>query len=69
MFLGTKGELESLKADSYKDISFNIVMKDRPLTEFVEIPSHLTGLSYNNIICGAMRGALNTVLHTKALNP
>lgn len=61
MFLGTRGELENLKADSHKDISFNIVIKDKPLTEFVDIPSHLQGLSYNNIICGAIRGALNSV--------
>lgn len=61
MFLGTKGELENLKADSHKDISFNIVIHDKPLTDFVEIPEHLHGLSYNNIICGAIRGALHSV--------
>lgn len=61
MFLGTKGELDSFKADSHKDISFNIILNDKPLTDFVEIPDHLQGLSYNNIICGAIRGALNSV--------
>lgn len=61
MFLGVKGDLEELKADSHKDISFNIVLNDNPLTDFVEIPEHLSGLSYNNIICGAIRGAIHSV--------
>lgn len=61
MFLGTKGELEDLKAENHKDISFNIVLNDNPLTDFVEIPESLIGLSYNNIICGAIRGAINSV--------
>ena len=61
MFLGTKADLEELKAESYKDISFNLVINDNPLTDFVEIPEHLFGLSYNNIICGAIRGAIGSV--------
>lgn len=61
MFLGSKAELEDLKADSHKDISFNLVLTDNPLTDFVEIPENLVGLSYNNIICGAIRGAINSV--------
>ncbi|KAL4439338.1 hypothetical protein ABPG74_017001 [Tetrahymena malaccensis] len=62
MFLGVKGELQELKADSHKDISFNIELNENPLTDFVEIPEHLAGLSYNNIICGAIRGAINSLL-------
>lgn len=61
MFLGTKADLEELKAESHKDISFNLVINDNPLTDFVEIPEHLSGLSYNNIICGAIRGAIGSV--------
>jgi len=41
MFLGTKADLEELKADSHKDISFNLVLTDNPLTDLVEIPEHL----------------------------
>lgn len=41
MFLGTKADLEELKADSHKDISFNLVLNDSPLTDLVELPEHL----------------------------
>ena len=44
MFLGVKGQVEDFKAESSKDISFNIVLSDNPLTDFVEIPENLSGL-------------------------
>ena len=61
-FLGIKGEIEDFKAESPKDISFNIAFSEKPLGDFVEIPEYLRGLQYNNIICGAVRGAINSVL-------
>lgn len=40
---------------------FSIIIDNNPLTEYVELPDHLTNLRYCNIFCGVIRGALEMV--------
>jgi len=40
---------------------FSFVLDSNPLTELVELPEDLKQLKYCNIICGAIRGALEMV--------
>ncbi|ESN93863.1 hypothetical protein HELRODRAFT_88048 [Helobdella robusta] len=40
---------------------FSLLIENNPLTEFVELPDNHSQLNYSNIICGAMRGALEMV--------
>ncbi len=41
---------------------FSLVIVDNPLVDFVELPDHLDGIHYSNIICGILRGSLEMVL-------
>ncbi|KAB0797205.1 hypothetical protein PPYR_08199 [Photinus pyralis] len=40
---------------------FSFIIDSNPLTDLVELPEDLKGLRYCNIICGAIRGALEMV--------
>jgi hypothetical protein len=40
---------------------FSPALPGNPLIEFVELPSHLADLNYDNILCGVIRGALQMV--------
>lgn len=40
---------------------FSLILENNPLTEFVELPDGHSHLSYSNILCGALRGALEMV--------
>jgi len=40
---------------------FSVTMETNPLSEFVEIPEHLTGLQYSNMLAGVIRGACEMV--------
>lgn len=60
MFLGVSAEIEILPENG-KIYSFNLSLSDNPLNDFVELPEHLQGLNYSNMIAGAIRGALETV--------
>uniref|UniRef100_A0A1I8GGA3 Trafficking protein particle complex subunit n=1 Tax=Macrostomum lignano TaxID=282301 RepID=A0A1I8GGA3_9PLAT len=40
---------------------FSLVLDSNPLTEFVELPQSHANLQFSNIICGALRGALEAV--------
>ena len=37
------------------------ILEDNPLTDFVELPESCSGLSYCNILCGVIRGAMEQV--------
>lgn len=37
---------------------FSLILDNNPLTEFVELPENHMDLKYSNILCGAIRGAL-----------
>lgn len=40
---------------------FSLLFDSNPLGEFVELPDHCSDLKYANIICGAIRGAMEMV--------
>lgn len=40
---------------------FSLLLENNPLTEFVELPDGHSQLNYSNILCGALRGALEMV--------
>ena len=58
MFLGINVDVTSWNAER---TSFCLVLYENPLVEFVELPPHLSELSYSNIYCGAIRGALEMI--------
>eukprot|EP00271_Cylindrocystis_brebissonii_P013519 TRINITY_DN33396_c0_g1_i1.p1 TRINITY_DN33396_c0_g1~~TRINITY_DN33396_c0_g1_i1.p1 ORF type:complete len:190 (+),score=48.50 TRINITY_DN33396_c0_g1_i1:546-1115(+) len=39
----------------------SLVLDDNPLVDFVELPDSCQGLSYCNLLCGVLRGALEQV--------
>jgi trafficking protein particle complex subunit 3 len=59
MFLGISADVTSWNAERN---SFCLVLYENPLTEFVELPDAFSGLLYSNILCGALRGALEMIL-------
>ena len=40
---------------------FSLLMENNPLIDFVELPDGHSHLNYSNILCGALRGALEMV--------
>uniref|UniRef100_A0A7S2RZ33 Trafficking protein particle complex subunit n=1 Tax=Mucochytrium quahogii TaxID=96639 RepID=A0A7S2RZ33_9STRA len=44
-----------------KGTTCTLVLDNNPLEEFVEIPSSCSGLKYSNMLCGVIRGALESV--------
>uniref|UniRef100_A0A7S2SEE0 Trafficking protein particle complex subunit n=1 Tax=Rhizochromulina marina TaxID=1034831 RepID=A0A7S2SEE0_9STRA len=58
MFLGITADVTSWNAERS---SFCLTFYENPLTEFVELPAEYTGLVYSNILCGAIRGALEMI--------
>ncbi len=61
MFLGITCEtiLPADKNDQY----YSLLFAENPLIDYVELPNHLKDLSFSNIICGAIRGALEAVIN------
>jgi len=37
------------------------MLEENPLNDFVELPEHLHGLKYSNLLCGVIRGALEMI--------
>lgn len=56
MFLGI-----SAKVTQIDDKECKMVLNDNPLTDFVELPDKLEPLSYCNLLCGVIRGALEQI--------
>eukprot|EP00386_Alphamonas_edax_P008969 GDKI01029473.1.p1 GENE.GDKI01029473.1~~GDKI01029473.1.p1 ORF type:complete len:201 (-),score=66.54 GDKI01029473.1:24-626(-) len=56
MFLGITVDTNHVSQDTCI-----LVLSENPLAEFVEIPPQLSGLSYSNLMCGVIRGALEQV--------
>lgn len=40
---------------------FSLVWEQCPISEWVELPQEVRGLKYCNLLCGALRGALEMV--------
>lgn len=66
MFLGISPTVANWSPDG-KECS--LLMDDNPLVDFVELPDTCQGLSYCNILCGVLRGALEMVQFCPTLVP
>ena len=58
MFLGVSPVVTNWSAASDE---FSLILDNNPLSDFVELPDGREGLFYSNILCGALRGALEMV--------
>jgi len=58
MFLGVSADVTAWNAERN---SFCLVLYENPLNEFVELPAEMSNLSYSNILCGTIRGALEMI--------
>lgn len=68
MFLGVKCEVTNFQSEKEKGCSFNLVLADNPLNDYVELSENLSSLNYSNMICGVIRGALSTVMKLMDIN-
>ena len=62
MFLGVVGEISEERYESDKkdkNITFHLTLNENPLLTNVELPPDLKSLEYQNLICGAIRGAFS----------
>jgi hypothetical protein len=66
MFLGITAQVTNYDA---KKQEFSLVLDENPLIEFVELPDNYQNLSYCNILCGVIRGALEMVNPKQTINP
>lgn len=57
-FLGITPNVTNWSSDGKE---FSLILDNNPLTEFVELPENHTTLSFSNLLCGALRGALEMV--------
>uniref|UniRef100_A0AC35U219 Trafficking protein particle complex subunit n=1 Tax=Rhabditophanes sp. KR3021 TaxID=114890 RepID=A0AC35U219_9BILA len=57
-YLGVNGQVSSWNSAGDE---CSIVIDSNPLTEFVEVPEKYAGLKYSQVICGAIRGALEAM--------
>lgn len=58
MFLGITCDVTNWNTSN---TSFSLVIQDNPLTDYVELPSQYEELQYCCILCGIIRGALESV--------
>jgi hypothetical protein len=58
MFLNVTATVANWSADN---MECSLILEDNPLVDFVELPETCQGLSYCNILCGVLRGALEMV--------
>ena len=58
MFLGLTPAVTSWSAAGDE---FSLLLENNPLTDFVELPEGHSNLNYSNILCGALKGALEMV--------
>lgn len=58
MFLNVTATVANWSADN---MECSLILEDNPLVDFVELPEACQGLSYCNILCGVLRGALEMV--------
>lgn len=58
MFLGVGASVGGWNAQGTE---CTVVLEENPFAEFVELPEQYSGLSYCNLLCGVLRGALEMV--------
>lgn len=57
MFLGIDSKMNYSKDGE----TFSILFNENPLDNYVSIPEKLKGINYSQVICGVIRGALESV--------
>jgi len=45
----------------YSEKEYGIVFTENPLNDYVELPEKYQGLWYSNLMCGVIKGALESV--------
>lgn len=55
------GMQPSVSSWSNSGDEFSLVWEQCPISEWVELPQEVRGLKYCNLLCGALRGALEMV--------
>jgi hypothetical protein len=58
MYLGVTCDIV---AYNEKENDYGITFTDNPLNDYVELPDKYQGLWYSNLMCGVIKGALETV--------
>lgn len=58
MFLNTTATVANWNAEGTE---CSLLLQENPLAEFVELPEQLHSLRYSNVLCGAIRGALEMI--------
>jgi len=58
MYLNVSATVTSWSSSSDE---FSLIFESNPLGEFVELPDNYNTLKYSNLLCGAIRGALEMV--------
>lgn len=58
MYLGISPSVANWSAANDE---FSLLIDNNPLTEYVELPDHLSNLKYSNVLSGIIRGALEMV--------
>ena len=58
MFLGINASTTNWNSEGTE---CGIVLENNPMADFVELPEQYQGLSYCNMLCGVIRGALESV--------
>lgn len=58
MFLGITPAVSQWSAAGDE---FSLIMDTNPLADFVELPDDHNQLNYSNLLCGVIRGALESV--------
>ena len=63
MFLGVSAEVKDYVFESGKvsKLNFYITINQNPLLNYVDLPADLKPLEYQNILCGVLRGAFDTL--------
>lgn len=62
MFFGVTAELANWEGEGKQARACSLLIKDNPLSDFVMLPqNYQNSLWYSNILCGLIRGSLQTV--------
>jgi len=48
----------------YSDKEYGITFYENPLNDYVELPEKYRGLWYSNLMCGVIKGALESVFYS-----
>ena len=52
----------------YSDTEYGLIFTENPLNDFVELPDKYKDMWYSNIICGIIKGSLETVKYKNKFN-